>query len=143
AAGTFTLPETRVNRLSRENGPPPRPWLIIPCKFPDKSAGFYPHSTYDALFNGTDSVDAFIRENSYGKWTIRGTYDAAPVTLPSPYAAYFQNGIDLNKLADDCINAQHEIDLASFFGVHLLFNDYVGAAGLGGPRVVNVHGAAR
>lgn len=117
------------------SAPVSKPWATILCRFGD-SPSVTPHDApwFTTLMgNSYPGMDHFWRENSYDQMNLVGSQVYGWYNLPSPKSAYFTNGTNLSKLADDCAAvADADVYFPNFTGVNFMFNGTLNGAAWGG-----------
>ncbi len=119
--------------------------LSILCKFSDVPAEPNPLSYFQNMYSSVrPGLDHYWRELSYNKVNLQGSTAVGWFTLPQPRSYYVGASVNLDQLADDCMDAA---DSAVFFPdyqiINLAFNEQIGCCAWGGWDFINRDGQNR
>ncbi len=149
APSRLALPAAETNSHVRGS----QAWVTILCRFGDSTnVTPYPVSYYEGLMGASDSGLAhYWRELSYGKINLTGSKVAGWYNLPRPrsYYVYDRDGdgeedFDSERLVQDCIAAgDSDVFFPDFWGINLVFNQYLGIGGFATGRRLTKDGQER
>jgi M6 family metalloprotease-like protein len=132
------VPTGTASALGELTGP--QPWVVVMCKFSDKSGEPKGASFFQGLF-GTifPGIGDFWSRVSYGAVNLNGTKVMSSwKTLPHSRSYYIGSSANLQALTNDCTGlADSSVDFSKFSGVAMMFNYELDGYAWGGMTDLN------
>lgn len=122
-----------------------KPWVSLMCKFPDVSDEPRDWQYFQDMYSGIrPGLDHYWREVSYDAINIQGSDAFGWYTLPHPRSYYVDDAAgvtDLHALVIDCTAvANADVYFPDYFGINLMFNEWLGCCAWGGGSYLNLDG---